>query len=87
MRRDEKTGSLLPPSSPEKVEETYRELKRRGVEFTQELMTTSWGNAAMIRDIDGNEFEISWPVVRSSCRSSLGDPACGLSSCGSSRSA
>jgi len=59
LPKDEKTGGLLPASKPEDVEETYRMLKERGVEFSTELSTTSWGKYAILKDPDGNEFEIS----------------------------
>ena len=59
IRRDEKTGQALPSSKPEDVERTYLELKRNGVEFSEELTTTDWGKYAILRDLDGNEFEIS----------------------------
>ncbi len=59
VRKDEKTGQVLPASNPEEVERTYHELKKKGVEFSEELTTTSWGKYAIMRDLDGNEFEIS----------------------------
>ena len=59
IRKDEKTGQVLPESKPEDVESTYLELKKRGVESTEELTTTNWGKYAIFRDLDGNEFEIS----------------------------
>ncbi len=59
IRKDEKTGQVLPASNSENVERTYFELKRNGVEFTEELTTTDWGQYAIFSDPDGNEFEIS----------------------------
>jgi lactoylglutathione lyase len=59
MRVDEKSGQLIPSSRPDNVERTYEELKKRGVEFSEELTTTSWGKYAILKDLDGNEFEIS----------------------------
>jgi uncharacterized glyoxalase superfamily protein PhnB len=59
LRKDKSNGSIIPASDPANVEETYSELKRNGVEFSQELTTTSWGMMAILRDPDGNEFEIS----------------------------
>jgi predicted enzyme related to lactoylglutathione lyase len=41
------------------VEATWRELKKRGVEFTQEPQTESWGTAAGFKDPDGNTFVLS----------------------------
>jgi uncharacterized glyoxalase superfamily protein PhnB len=49
----------LPASNPENVERTYFELKRKGVEFSEELTATDWGKYAILKDPDGNEFEIS----------------------------
>jgi catechol 2,3-dioxygenase-like lactoylglutathione lyase family enzyme len=57
--RKEESGRIVPSSDPEEVEETYRELKKKGVEFSSELKTMSWGKMAILRDPDGNEFEIS----------------------------
>lgn len=41
------------------VERTFRELRERGVEFTQEPKTESWGTAAGFKDPDGNTFVLS----------------------------
>jgi len=57
--RDKKTGRFIPTSWPENIEMTYSELKRRGVKFSEELTSMSWGKYAILRDLDGNEFEIS----------------------------
>jgi len=46
-------------SNPANVESTYFELKKKGVEFSEELTTTRWGKYAILKDPDGNEFEIS----------------------------
>jgi catechol 2,3-dioxygenase-like lactoylglutathione lyase family enzyme len=59
LRKDKSTGRVIPVSDPANVEKTYTELKKSGVEFSQELTTTSWGKMAILRDPDGNEFEIS----------------------------
>jgi uncharacterized glyoxalase superfamily protein PhnB len=56
---DAKTHQLLPASDPAEVEKTYYELKEKGVEFSEELTTTSWGKYAILKDPEGNEFEIS----------------------------
>ncbi len=37
-------------------DETVKELKKRGVEFTQEPKKEPWGTYAMFKDPDGNEF-------------------------------
>ena len=52
-------GVFLPASAPEDVDRAYRELKENGVEFSQGLTDTGWGRMAVLRDLDGNEFEIS----------------------------
>lgn len=59
FHRDAKSGQLIPASKPENVERTYFELKKSGVEFSEELTTTDWGKYAILKDPDGNEFEIS----------------------------
>ena len=41
------------------VQKTYEELKARGVEFTQEPKTESWGTSAMFEDSEGNVFVLS----------------------------
>ena len=59
ISRDEKRGRILPSSDPAEVERTHLELKNRGVEFSEELKVTSWGKMAIIKDPEGNEFELS----------------------------
>jgi catechol 2,3-dioxygenase-like lactoylglutathione lyase family enzyme len=59
VRTDPKTGLVIPASDPDEVEKTYAELASRGVEFSEKLTATSWGKYALLRDPDGNEFEIS----------------------------
>ena len=34
-------------------------LKKKGVSFTKEPATESWGSAAVFRDPDGNQFVLS----------------------------
>jgi predicted enzyme related to lactoylglutathione lyase len=41
------------------VEQTWREMKARGVEFTQDPKAESWGTAAGFKDPDGNTFVLS----------------------------
>lgn len=41
MRKDERSGRLVPASNPENVEKTYLDLKERGVDFAEELTSTS----------------------------------------------
>jgi predicted enzyme related to lactoylglutathione lyase len=41
------------------VEATYRQLRQRGVEFTQEPQKQPWGMFAMFKDPDGNQFVLS----------------------------
>lgn len=50
---------FTPASDPGEVEKTYFELKRKGVEFVEEITTTDWGKYAVMRYPEGNEFEIS----------------------------
>jgi len=38
------------------IEATYKELKAKGVKFTQGLTKEPWGTYAMFSDPDGNEF-------------------------------
>lgn len=59
IHKGAKTGRVLPASRPEDVERTYLELKKLGVDFSEELTATNWGKYALFRDPDGNEFEIS----------------------------
>ena len=59
MHKDERTGLVTPASRPEDVERTYLALKKNGVQFSEELTTTDWGKFAILKDLDGNEFEIS----------------------------
>lgn len=59
MRKDTVSGRLIRASNPEDVEKTYLELERKGVEFSEALTSTSWGKYAILKDPDGNEFEIS----------------------------
>ncbi len=57
--RKAKSGEVIPASEPEDVERTYRDLKAKGVKFSEDLQTFSWGKRAAFLDPDGNEFEIS----------------------------
>jgi predicted enzyme related to lactoylglutathione lyase len=41
------------------VERTYRELKERGVEFTEPPKTQGWGTYALFKDQDGTTFCLS----------------------------
>ena len=44
------------------IEATVKEMKKRGVEFTQDLTKADWGTFAMFSDPYGNEF---WLMPRS----------------------
>ena len=55
---DESTGAVIPRSQQENVEDTYLELKGRGVEFSTELRDSPLGKYAVLKDLDGNEFYI-----------------------------
>ena len=59
MREDKKSGQLIPASDPADAERTYAELTKKGVEFSEALASTSWGKYAILKDPDGNEFELS----------------------------
>ena len=59
MRKDRESGQLIPASNPDDVERTYLELKKIGVEFSEELTSTDWGKYYILKDLDGNEFEMS----------------------------
>jgi len=39
-------------------EQTYRDLKGKGVEFAKDLTTEWFGTYAILKDLDGNEFWI-----------------------------
>ncbi|HEY2325058.1 MAG TPA: VOC family protein [Thermoanaerobaculia bacterium] len=41
------------------VQKTFEELKAKGVEFTQEPKTESWGTSALFKDSEGNQFVLS----------------------------
>ena len=41
------------------VEETWHELKERGVEFVKDPKKEDWGTAAIFRDSEGNQFVLS----------------------------
>ena len=41
------------------VQATYRQLKARGVEFASEPQKQPWGEFAIMRDPDGNQFVLS----------------------------
>jgi len=41
------------------VDETFRQLRERGVEFDEEPQHADWGSAAVFRDPDGNTFVLS----------------------------
>ena len=41
------------------VQKTYEELKAKGVEFTQEPKSESWGTSALFKDSEGNQFVLS----------------------------
>jgi len=41
------------------VEASVREMKKRGVEFVQDLQKADWGTSAIFKDPDGNQFVLS----------------------------
>jgi catechol 2,3-dioxygenase-like lactoylglutathione lyase family enzyme len=69
IRRNRRTGRVLPASDPHEVEKTYSELKAQGIVFSEELTTAEWGQYAILQDPDGNEFGMSWrrPAPATEC--------------------
>ena len=59
ISKDASTGRVIPASDPANVERSHLELKQKGVEFSEELTKTKWGKMTILKDPDGNEFEIS----------------------------
>lgn len=58
--QEERIGSPSNISfSCKNVEETYEQLKKKGVLFTQELTREGWGTYALFSDPDGNVFCLS----------------------------
>jgi lactoylglutathione lyase len=51
----------------EDVQSTYRELRDRGVQFTQEPKDMPWGPFAIFIDPDGNSFGLRGQTSRSPC--------------------
>jgi hypothetical protein len=49
IRKDERICQVLPTSNLQNVERTYFELKKNGVEFSEELTDTDWGKYAILR--------------------------------------
>ena len=43
------------------VEGTAKQMKEKGVEFTQDPQKADWGTAAIFKDVDGNQFVLSTP--------------------------
>lgn len=41
------------------VEQTYEELRKRGVDFVQPPKTEEWGTFSVFKDPDGNQFVLS----------------------------
>jgi predicted enzyme related to lactoylglutathione lyase len=57
---EDRVGTFVNASlSCDNVQQTYEELKSRGVEFTQEPTTAPWGTFAKFKDADGNGFVLS----------------------------
>ena len=61
MDGDEKRiGSMMPATfACEDIEQTYKELSARGVEFMGEPQKQHWGSYAMFKDSEGNRFVLS----------------------------
>ena len=61
MDGDEKRiGSMMPATfACDDIEQTYKELSARGVEFVGEPQKQHWGSFAMFKDSEGNRFVLS----------------------------
>ena len=61
MKGDEKRiGSMMPATfACDDIDETYQELKRRGVEFDGPPEKQPWGTYAMFKDSEDNRFVLS----------------------------
>ena len=61
MEGDEKRiGSMMPATfACDDIDQTYRELSARGVEFMGEPQKQHWGTYAMFKDSEGNRFVLS----------------------------
>src|SRR5215471_5112751 len=58
----DKTGFTGYVLHTDNIEETFKTLKARGVNITQELSNEPWGKWAQFTDPDGNEFGIWAPA-------------------------
>jgi predicted enzyme related to lactoylglutathione lyase len=61
MEGDEKrVGSIMPMAfACEDVEQSYKEMSARGVEFMGPPQKQHWGSYAMFKDSEGNRFVLS----------------------------
>ncbi len=61
MEGDEKrVGSIMPMAfACDDIEQTYKELRARGVEFMGPPQKQHWGSYAMFKDSEGNRFVLS----------------------------
>ncbi len=61
MNGDEKRiGWMMPATfACDDIDQTYQELKGRGVEFEGEPQKQPWGTYAMFKDSEGNRFVLS----------------------------
>jgi predicted enzyme related to lactoylglutathione lyase len=61
MKGDEKRiGSMMPVTfACDDIDQTYKELSARGVEFMGEPQKQEWGTYAMFKDSEGNRFVLS----------------------------
>lgn len=58
--QEDRIGSFFNGSlACDDVEATYRQLKERGVEFVQPPQKQPWGEFAIFKDPDGNQFVLS----------------------------
>jgi len=57
---EDRIGTFSPVIfSSKDIKKTYEDLKKRDVEFTQELTEEPWGTFAIFADPDGNRFCLS----------------------------
>lgn len=57
---ENRVGSMMPATfACDDIDQTYKELKGRGVEFEGEPQKQPWGTYAMFKDSEGNRFVVS----------------------------
>ena len=57
---EKRIGSMMPATfACDDIDETYKELSARGVQFMGEPEKQDWGTYAMFKDSEGNRFVLS----------------------------